>query len=256
MMIRFAKNWVKMDKMQEKALILTLETTGRAGSVGLGEEKKIFIEKNFSAPMRHSAELFSGIESALEEAGRHRNQISDIYINNGPGSFTGIRIAVTFAKMMALADPKIRLLAAKSSDVVLENAISFSKSSNTEISRVATIIDAKRRHFFVAVFEKQGDQWVKTVQDCLMKASDFVKRFSGGDQPIWLLGEGLVYYKDDFNAKGIEFIGPDFWPARANGVFNAGRRVLLADRFEDPQKLIPFYLRRPEAMERLQQRSD
>ncbi|MBW8036099.1 MAG: tRNA (adenosine(37)-N6)-threonylcarbamoyltransferase complex dimerization subunit type 1 TsaB [Planctomycetes bacterium] len=240
-----------MDKIQEKSLVLTLETSGRAGSVALGDKKKIFIEKIFSAPIRHSAELFERILAALEESGHHRNQISDIYINNGPGSFTGIRIAVTAAKMMAVANPQIRVLGVKSSDVGLQNAISFAKYTNTQITRTATIIDAKRSHFFIALFEKQQNEWVKTLEDCLMKASDFVKRFADTDKPVWLLGEGLVYYKDDFNAKGIEFIGPEFWPANASGVFNAGRRVLASSGYQNPQNLTPFYLRRPEAMERL-----
>ena len=109
-----------MDKIQEKSLILTLETSGRAGSVALGEGKKIFIEKFFSAPMRHSAELFENILAVLDDTGHHRDQISDIFINNGPGSFTGIRIAVTVAKMMAVANPQIRILGVKSSDVGLE----------------------------------------------------------------------------------------------------------------------------------------
>ena len=245
-----------MDKIQKKSLILTLETSGRAGSVALGDEKKIFIEKFFSAPMRHSAELFERIQTVLEETGHHRKQISDIYINKGPGSFTGIRIAVTVAKMMVIANPQIRVLGVKSSDVGLENAISFAKSTNTEITRTATIIDAKRKHFFVALFEKQGNIWIKTVQDCLMKASGFVKRYTGNDKPVWLLGEGLVYYKDDFKAKGIEFIGPDFWSARASGVFNAGKRVLSSSGHQDPQKLTPFYLRRPEALEKFDRMSN
>ena len=245
-----------MDKIREKSIVLTLETSGRAGSVALGEGKNIFIEKKFSAPMKHSAELFEKILAALEETGRHRSQISHIYFNNGPGSFTGIRIAVTVAKMMAVADPQIRVLPIKSSDAGMENAISFAKSTNTQISRTATIIDAKRRHFFVALFEKQQNEWVKTVEDCLMKASDFVKRFANPDKPVWLLGEGLVYYKDDFKAKGIEFIGPEFWPANASGVFNAGKRVLASSGYQDPQKLIPFYLRRPEATERLDRMSN
>ena len=37
-----------------------------------------------------------------------------------------------------------------------------------------------------------------------MTAEEFVQKY-GNQTPIWLLGEGLVYYKDQFKADGISF---------------------------------------------------
>ena len=109
-------------------------------------------------------------------------------------------------------------------------------------------------HFFVAVFDKKNGLWTKVVDDCLMTSSEFIERFAEQNRPIWLLGEGLVYYMDDFKADGVEFIGPDFWSARASGVFNVGKRLSEANKFESPEQIKPFYLRRPDALERLDRR--
>lgn len=239
----------------EKTLILTLETTGRAGSVALGEGKKILCEKFFSGPMRHGSELFSNISSLLDQNRLCKGQIADIFVSTGPGSFTGIRIGVTVAKMMSLSTGA-RLVSSRTSDVLAENLNLCFEAKKGEIRRAATIIDAKRKHFFVAVFEKRGNVWIKVVDDCLMTSCEFVERFGGQTQPIWLLGEGLVYYMDAFKSAGIEFIGPDFWSARASGLFSVGRRLAEAERFESPDQIKPFYLRGPVAMERVDLQED
>jgi tRNA threonylcarbamoyladenosine biosynthesis protein TsaB len=244
-----------MAKYMKKPLILVLETTGRGGSVALCDGKKILCEKFFSGPMKHGSELFSNISSLLDQKGVCKGQIADIYLSIGPGSFTGIRIAVTVAKMMSLSTGG-RLVSARTSEILVENIKLCSEAKNGEIMRAATIIDAKRKQFFVAVFDKRDNVWVKSVDDCLMTSSEFIYRFSGKSQPIWLLGEGLVYYREAFKADGVEFIGRDFWSARASGVFSVGRRLAAADKFERPEQIKPFYLRGPVAMERHVLRKD
>ena len=86
-------------------LILAVETSGRMGSVSLAQGPKLLAEKQFTGPMRHSAEIFPAIVGLLKHYGKKPNQIEQVHISIGPGSFTGLRIAVTLAKTMALANP-------------------------------------------------------------------------------------------------------------------------------------------------------
>ena len=166
-------------------MILALETSGRAGSVALGRCDEIFSEKFFSAPMRHNAELFETIVELLAKSDSKPSDIAEIYISIGPGSFTGIRIAVTLAKMMALSK-NVKIISVSTTDALSENAKTCIIEQKTDIKRIGTIIDAKRNHFFTAVFAKDGDQWVKAMDDTLMKSTEFVEKFAGGDEPLWL----------------------------------------------------------------------
>lgn len=240
-----------MTEKMKKPIILALETSGRAGSVALEGGDKLFFEKFFSAPMRHNAELFETIVELLAKSGSNPPDITEIYISIGPGSFTGIRIAVTMAKMMALAN-KTKIVAVKTTDAMLENAKICITEQNLPINRVATIIDAKRNHFFTAVFEKNGDEWVKTTDDTLMKANEFVEKFAGSNEPLWLLGEGLLYYRDKFAADGIKVLDEQYWAARASGIYNAGRIQAKNNDFTDPKALSPLYLRKTDAEENLE----
>lgn len=238
----------------EKAMILALETSGRAGSVALGQVEDIFFEKFFSAPMRHNAELFSTISELLAKSDISPSGISEIYISIGPGSFTGIRIAVTMAKMMALSQ-NTKIVAVSTTDALAENAKTFITEQKTPITRIATIIDAKRNYFFTAIFEKKDNQWVKTMDDTLMKAADFVNKFAGGDEPLWLLGEGLLYYKEKFEADGIKVLDEKYWPTRASGIYKVGRKMAKKGDYTDPKTLSPLYLRKTDAEENLEKRA-
>ena len=82
----------------EKSLILAIETSGRIGSIAIGSGDTIIEEYVFSGFMKHSAELFPEIQKILDNNHLIPAQISDLYITAGPGSFTGLRIAVTAAK--------------------------------------------------------------------------------------------------------------------------------------------------------------
>ena len=105
----------------DKSLILAVETSGRTGSVAIGAGDDILAEKTFSGQMRHSAELFVSAERLLSQIGAGAEKIKHVYFAAGPGSFTGLRIAVTMAKMMAFANGA-KIVAVSTMDVIAENA--------------------------------------------------------------------------------------------------------------------------------------
>jgi tRNA threonylcarbamoyladenosine biosynthesis protein TsaB len=219
---------------------LALETSGRLGSVAIGYDGKLSDEKTFSAPLRHSAELFNTIIELLEKSGKSANQTNQVFISIGPGSFTGIRISVTVAKMMALA-AQSKIVAVNTSDAMALNV------DDSSIKKIATIIDAKRDQFFIAVFERKNNSWEKILPDCLMTAEQFKVKFD--NEPIWLLGEGLLYYTKKFQTDNIKILDKEYWSPRAANVFRIGSQTAAEGKFSDPVSLVPFYLRRPEAEE-------
>jgi len=237
-----------MGEPANNELALAIETSGRTGSVAVGVGDNILGETAFSGIMTHSRELFPAAEALLKRIGRHISDLSHIYIAAGPGSFTGLRIAVTMAKMTALANGA-KIVAANTMDVLTVNASEYIRDKQIKISRLATILDAKRKQFYVGLYENTHGNWQKVTTDCLMTASDFLARFAQPDNPIWLLGEGLVYYKDVFCAPGVCFLDADYWPARARAVYSVCRKKTKAGDFADPTTLVPNYLRRPEAAE-------
>jgi tRNA threonylcarbamoyladenosine biosynthesis protein TsaB len=263
-------------------LILAIETSGRLGSVAIALGEKLLGEKQFSGPMRHSAEIFPDIVGLLEQFSKKPADLEQVYISIGPGSFTGLRIAVTIAKSMALANqtklvrrPFGGIVAVDTLDCIAANVINLNDvheqsairspwrslvsarrnpkplaesrfgETQSEISRLAVILDAKRGQFFIAVYEKTQDRnWGKTLPDCLMTADEFLARFT--DKPISLIGEGLVYYRNNFNAPNIQILDEKYWNPSASNVHKLGRQKALRGEFADPLTLVPNYIRGPD----------
>lgn len=157
--------------MTPKPLILALETSSRIGSVALALGQNILAEAAFSAPLRHSAEIFPAIHRLLGRFSQKPSQIEHIYISIGPGSFTGLRIATTIAKTMHLANAA-KIVAVDTLDVIAANVINLTNTSHgargtghvirdsshepriTNHETIATILDAKRSQFFIAAYQR------------------------------------------------------------------------------------------------------
>jgi len=233
------------EKIKIAPLALAVETSGRSGSVALGVGGKLLSERRFPAPMKHSAEVLTAMGALLRRFGKTPKQVDQVYISAGPGSFTGLRIAVTIAKMMNLAG-RAQIAALDTLDVIAANAADYVAEKQPNINKIATILDAKRSQFFTAVYRKKTGKWEKIQPDYLMTAPEFVEKFADPDDPVWLLGEGLVYYKNEFTCAGIEFFPESTWVPRAGKVYQLGWEKACAGDFADPLELTPAYLRKPD----------
>ncbi len=232
----------------DNPLILAIETSGRLGSVALAQGDKLLAKSHFSGPMRHSAEIFPAIVGLLNQFNKKPDQIEHVYISAGPGSFTGLRIAVTIAKTIALAN-NAKIVAVDTLDCIAANV---SPQDNSQ--RLGVILDAKRGQFFIAVYDKPSHgsratsdvNWHKILPDSLITAEEFLARFS--DKPTALIGEGLVFYKDNFAHKNIRVLDEKFWNPSAANIHRLGWQLALQCQFADPLTLTPNYIRGPDAI--------
>jgi tRNA threonylcarbamoyl adenosine modification protein YeaZ len=263
-------------KTPREPLILAIETSSRVGSVALALGRNLLGQTTFTAPMRHSAEVFPAIVALLSRSGYGPSDLGQVHISIGPGSFTGLRIAVAAAKAMHLAN-SVRIVAVNSLDAIAANvkdapsseAFQSISEESSDPCRLATLLDAKRGQFYTAVYEYEGQDrrplpeealddpgyripapadgfWRKTLPDCLMSAAELLDRFATPGNPISVAGDGLLYHQDRFQVEEVRILDPRHWSPRAAGVHILGRQKAAMNRFSDPLTLVPFYLRGPE----------
>jgi len=252
----------------QKTLILAVETSSRIGSAALAIGNRVIEELSFSSPMQHSAEIFPAIQTLLARQGRVPQDIEQIHIAIGPGSFTGLRIAVAMAKTMHLSQGT-RIVAVGSLDVVAANLGVGGEPQIPDFpNRIATLFDAKRGQFYVSVYDRLaveadatrspgdefpdyripapgGDVWRKIHPDSLLTAREIVEGF-GGEAPLGVVGDGLLYHREEFVRDGIVVLPESQWSPRAANVHRLGWQKAQLGRFEDPLALTPFYLRGPQ----------
>jgi len=121
--------------------ILALEFSSPQRSVAV-------VQRNdFQESLSGSNEPFAMIDEALRAAKIEREQIECIAIGLGPGSYTGIRSAISIAQGWQLARG-VKLLGVSSVEAIAAQA-----QSDGATGRVQVIVDAQRGEFYIAGYE-------------------------------------------------------------------------------------------------------
>jgi tRNA threonylcarbamoyl adenosine modification protein YeaZ len=83
-----------------ESILLALETSTRVGSVALYDRDRKLAGRDLSAARRHASELLPSVADMLRENGLRLRDVGLVAFSQGPGSFTGLRIAVTIARTL------------------------------------------------------------------------------------------------------------------------------------------------------------
>lgn len=119
--------------------------------------------------------LMPEIERLLAEGGITAAQLAGVAVATGPGSFTGLRIGVTVAKLLAYS-LKIPLVQLDTLEIVAES------TPLSPGSRVWSVLDAQRGELFVACREVSEDGHLKVVLPTQVFAlANFLDRLQTGD---------------------------------------------------------------------------
>jgi tRNA threonylcarbamoyladenosine biosynthesis protein TsaB len=220
---------------------LALETSGRIGSIALVDDQRVIAEEQFAHGLKHAAQIIPIIDRLVRSAGWTPRSLEHVYLSAGPGSFTGLRIGVTLAKMLALASG-VKLVAVPTLSVLAENA-------PPEAKHLIIVLDAKRDQIFTARFARQGERWIEIEP---ARLDTLLAMLSRSPRPVHLLGEGLPMH-DRFvpvDDRQVVVTDQDFWRAKASVVARLGLELASRGEFTDPLSLTPIYIRKPEAEEK------
>ena len=88
---------------------LFIDTSLSDVSIALLKDNKILSSIHNNIPGEHSIYVTKYIEDLLKKTNISSKEVDEIVVVNGPGSFTGIRIGVTIAKVFAYLT-KIRIV--------------------------------------------------------------------------------------------------------------------------------------------------
>jgi tRNA threonylcarbamoyladenosine biosynthesis protein TsaB len=222
---------------------LALETSGRIGSVAAVADGVVVAEETFAHGLQHAAQIVPILDRLTRAQGWTPRDVQELYVSAGPGSFTGLRIAVTLAKTMALATG-VKLMAVPTVRVLVENA-------PPDARHAIIVLDAKRDQIFTARFERVGNEWIEREPAKLDSLTAMLER---SPRPVHLIGEGIPYHEKVIPRDDASVIvtSPDLARARAGVVATIGHTMARRGEFADAQRLAPIYLRRPEAEEKFE----
>lgn len=82
-------------------LLLALDTSTSVASVALFDGHQVLSETTWLAGREHSTRLLVEVQITLERVGRAAEDLTGLVVARGPGSYTGVRVALSVAKGMA-----------------------------------------------------------------------------------------------------------------------------------------------------------
>ena len=183
----------------------------------------------------HSADLVPAIEEAASALGGW-DVVDRVAVGVGPGTFTGLRIAIATARGIRLSSevevvPVCTLL-----------ALSFSFEAPADRIRVP-VLDARRNEVFLAAYGETGTEVIAPVVGDPGELFGLVA--TSILDPV-IAGPGAVRFRSDLEAAGLKT--PE---AGSEGHRLSGSAICLAAAATEPlpdnDKLEPIYLRAPDA---------
>lgn len=223
-------------------LVLAIETSTKVGGVAIVSEKGIISEMRLNVSIEYSERLLPEIDHLLSISRLSINDIDLFAITKGPGSFTGLRVGMSTVKGLAFATEK---------PVVTVSTLE-ALAWNTPLTAfpVCPVIDARRGQVFTALFRWNGDGYLRLMEDSVINRTelkDTIKAITG-DERFIIIGDGARFYSDE---KSFNFAPTEKnYPSPACVGF-LGLRLAVNGISEDPVKIIPRYLRRSQAEEKV-----
>ncbi|HRZ86230.1 MAG TPA: tRNA (adenosine(37)-N6)-threonylcarbamoyltransferase complex dimerization subunit type 1 TsaB [bacterium] len=226
--------------------ILGVETSLSTGTVALVADGAPKAEMVVSSDMSHSTRLPQRVDELLNEAGLTMGEIGLIAVGVGPGSFTGIRVGVAFAKGVrtALGTPVVGV---STFDIAVGRLARSHAHTLATAETVAVVLDARRGEFYCRIYRKYAGGHRPEGADAIVPAKAVADMaftgtlIAGPDIEALLQKEGI-----DPASGGIRFmdVRPD---ASAAALIAEGLSDAARERCAD---LTPLYIRRTQAEEK------
>lgn len=221
--------------------ILAIETSSRTGSVAIASGGQLIRQIDLPPKMRHAVELMPAIRELLAGASWQPRDLNQLYVSTGPGSFTGLRIAITIVRSLAQA-VGAQTVAVPTLDAIALNA-------PADVQNLAVILDAKRGQVFAARYGRQNGVLVRTWGPGLVDPAQFVRETPF---PVSVTGEGVDYHRATLQAalgESYRELPRELWFGTAAGIHSIGYSMAKNGNFTPWQQLIPTYIRLAEAEE-------
>jgi len=156
---------------------LFLDTSTSRLVIGVYKDKKQIYFENEFAGNDLSSRVLPNIQKILNSLSLKPNQVDEIYVVNGPGSFTGIRVGVTIAKTLAWSLNK---------KIYVVSGLQLLATTETDKKYIVPMIDARRNCVYAGMYDKKlknilDDQYInyeelknKIEEKCSLDEVEFV----------------------------------------------------------------------------------
>ena len=203
-------------------ITLLIDTSSKDVSIAIYNNHKILSSITKSIPNEHSVYTVSFIEKVIAEAKITPKEIERIMVVVGPGSFTGLRIGVTIAKVYAYI---------QNIEIIPISSLKMRALSITH-NNCLSIIDAHHNNYYIGLYNKKNQEIIEEQFATKEKVLEIIKKY----QPTIVSDEKGTIENISYPKQELNII-----------------RIIEAYQNETPRNphlVNPNYLKLPQALEK------
>lgn len=156
---------------------LFIDTSASDVSISVVCDGKVVASKTENIPNAHSIYTVPFIDEVIKNANLNVNDIDNILVVTGPGSFTGVRIGVTIAKTYAYLK-NIKIVGVSSLKM---RAISISHDY------CLSLIDAHHNNYYIGLYDKDNNAVIEEQFNSIDRVKELIAKYN----PIIVTNEDI-----------------------------------------------------------------
>ena len=222
------------------SLILCIETGTDICSVGIARDGELISLRESDEGRDHARQVGVFVDELLDEMGLQPEELEAVAVGKGPGSYTGLRIGVSFAKGLCYGIQK-PLIAIGSLNALTEVAREDYEAGILDVEGwddavLCPMVDARRMEVYTQRFDAEGKALSEVSAEIIDGESFAAERVS--ERPFVIFGNGAKKCEEVLSGAQWVAVAPS-----ARGLVRLAEEAFEAGRFEDIAYFEPFYLK-------------
>lgn len=225
-------------------LVLGIDTATRRVGVVLASEHGLLARLELGGPAstqpRHAEQLAPAIRHVMEQTGSQFAHLSAIAVGTGPGMFTGLRVGVTTAKVLAQA-LRVPVVPVPSLDL-LAYPLRHSRGL------IVPAIDARRSECYFAFYRPVPGGVMRDSEFLLGSVDDLVGELEARGEEKLLCGDAALGFADVLReVDRVEVAGAAHAAPSVSALAELAVARYEREEFTSPDEVLPIYLRKSDA---------
>jgi tRNA threonylcarbamoyl adenosine modification protein YeaZ len=186
-------------------LNLLYDCSGKHLNIALYQQNKLLAKQNICENHRHSELLVSSIDKILQSNKINYSDINKVITTTGPGSFTGLRVGITFAKILKLTK-QTKVVAIDNFSIYAYWYYKFLKKNDD----IYVALDSGNQQIYLAKYSINDKKFYRKEQSFAVKFADFKisdSIFCGNIEQIRDLEKS--YYQKDIDLQILQQMSND-----------------------------------------------
>ena len=187
-------------------LTFAITTTTKLAGISLHKDNRILGEIKIEVSRTHSTTILDQIDSLFAWTGEKLDNVGNVLVSIGPGSFTGVRIAISVVKGMFYGR-NVNFYQVNELDALayqafysLDSNFLSQNSGSDENSKIEiySMIDSGKEKIYCAAYEAEAsEEKLRQVGDYeVIKLEKLLEKLDNKDKKIVIAGDAGINYKE------------------------------------------------------------